>query len=104
MTSSLGDVADDGPGAERDVGKDVAAHLQAAALEVIAAVRVFLDAAEGAVRDPGAAVTLASSLAGRVRPGHNEGDAAEGRDGSPASGGVQRIPVSGPPTPDAQGG
>jgi len=101
-----GDAADgdaaDGP--ERDVATDVAAHLQAAALEVIAAVRAFLDAAEGLVRDPGAAVTLASSLAGRVRPGHHEPDTADGGDGSAGSSGVQRIPVSGPAPTETPGG
>lgn len=73
-----------------DPAHDVVVHLQAAALEVIAAVRAFLDAAEGVVRDPSAAVTLASSLAARARPQHDHG----GGDDSGGSGGVQHIPVS----------
>ncbi len=78
---------DDDPvtGGDCDPGHEVVVHLQAAALEVIAAVRAFLDAAEGVVREPAAAVTLASSLAARARPGHDEGDGPEG---------VQRIPVT----------
>jgi len=68
----------------------VVVHLQAAALEVIAAVRAFLDAAEGVVRDPTAAVTLASSLAARARHGHDEGEG----DDYEGSGGIQHIPVS----------
>lgn len=70
-------------------GHDVVVHLQTAALEVIAAVRAFLDAAEGVVRDPGAAVNLAASLAARARAGHDGGDGED--DGS---GGVEHIPVS----------
>jgi len=82
-----GDGAADGAD-EHDPAHDVVVHLQAAALEVIAAVRAFLDAAEGLVRDPSAAVTLASSLAARARPGHDGDGDDEG------SGGVQRIPVA----------
>jgi len=89
-TSDHGPEPEDGvEGADgHDPGHDVVVHLQAAALEVIAAVRAFLDAAEGVVRDPSAAVTLASSLAARGRSGHDRGDGPEG------SGGVQHIPVS----------
>ena len=43
-------------------------HLQAAAIEVISAVRAFLDVAEEVVRDPGAAAALASSLVEAARP------------------------------------
>ena len=43
-------------------------HLQAAAIEVIAAVRAFLDVAEEVVRDPAGAAALASSLLDTVRP------------------------------------
>jgi hypothetical protein len=43
-------------------------HLQAAAIEVIAAVRAFLDVAEDVVRDPSAAAGLASSLVEAARP------------------------------------
>ncbi len=83
-------VTGDAAEGESDPGHDVVVHLQAAALEVIAAVRAVLDAAEGVVRDPAAVVTLASSLAARARHGHDEsmGDDSEG------SGGVQHIPVS----------
>ncbi|MDQ6798646.1 MAG: hypothetical protein M3011_11635 [Actinomycetota bacterium] len=90
-TSEQGPEPDDGPdGADQhDSGHDVVVHLQAAALEVIAAVRALLDAAEGAVRDPLAAVTLASSLAARARHGHDGDD-----DGPEGSGGVEHIPVS----------
>lgn len=37
-------------------------HLQAAAIEVIAAVRAFLDVAEAVVRDPAAAANAAGAL------------------------------------------
>jgi hypothetical protein len=71
-------------------GHDVVVHLQTAALEVIAAVRAVLDAAEGVVRDPGAAVSLAASVAARARAGHAGSDGED--DGS---GGIEHIPVSG---------
>jgi len=82
-----------GPGDddEHDTGHDVVVHLQAAALEVIAAVRALLDAAEEVVRDPAAAVTLASTLAARARSHHDPGD---GRDHPEGPGRVERIPVS----------
>jgi len=72
---------DDGDADEHGPAQDVVAHLQTAALEVIAALRSLLDAAEGVVRDPTVAVTLAA----RARAVHGEGD---GHDG------VQRIPVT----------
>jgi hypothetical protein len=43
-------------------------HLQAAAIEVIAALRAFLDVAEEVVRDPAGAAALASSLVETGRP------------------------------------
>jgi hypothetical protein len=43
-------------------------HLQAAAIEVIAALKAFLDVAEEVVRDPAGAAALASSLVENVRP------------------------------------
>ena len=43
-------------------------HLQAAAIEVISAVRAFLDVAEDVVRDPGAAAAMAASVVESVRP------------------------------------
>ena len=68
-------------------GAQAAAHLQAAALEVIAAVRALLDAAEEVVRDPSRVAAAATSMAGRTRSGRDTpGD--EGDEG------VQRIPVS----------
>ena len=42
-------------------------HLQAAAIEVIGAVRAFLDVAESVVRDPAGAATMAASLADAAR-------------------------------------
>jgi hypothetical protein len=43
-------------------------HLQAAAIEVIAALKAFLDVAEEVVRDPSGAAALASSLLDVARP------------------------------------
>ena len=43
-------------------------HLQAAAIEVIAALRAFLDVAEEVVRDPAGAASIASSLLDVARP------------------------------------
>ena len=43
-------------------------HLQAAAIEVISAVRAFLDIAEDVVRDPGAAAAMAASFVEAARP------------------------------------
>lgn len=65
---------------------EVVAHLQAAALEVIAAFRAILDLAEEAVRDP-AAVAAALARPRRRRDG-DDGD------GKGSGGRVQRIPVS----------
>lgn len=63
-------------------------HLQAAAIEVISAVRAFLDVAEDVVRDPGAATALAASFVEAARPTApaGTGEAAEPR--------VTRIRVS----------
>lgn len=72
-------------------------HLQAAALEVIAAVRAFLDMAEGLVRDPGRVSRLVDDLAdigrgaGSAAAGSDVTDAADGED---AADGVTRIRVS----------
>jgi hypothetical protein len=74
-----------------DGAREVVAHLQAAALEVIAAVRALLDAAETVVRDPSGAVAVASDLAARARVRGRGGTGDEDDDGT---GGVQRIPVS----------
>jgi hypothetical protein len=66
---------------------DAVAHLQAAAREMIAAARAFLDVAEEVVEDPEAGEALLASLgdvARRVVP----------RDGAASDGdGVQHIPV-----------
>jgi hypothetical protein len=78
---------------------DVVAHLQAAALEMIAAARAFLDVAEDLVKDPGEATAMAATLAnlaGRIVPpspgGHRE-SAAGGHEPSPAgSGGHKQSP------------
>jgi hypothetical protein len=43
-------------------------HLQAAAIEVIAALKAFLDVAEDVVRDPASAAALAASLVEQARP------------------------------------
>ena len=51
-------------------------HLQAAAIEVIAALRAFLDVAEDVVRDPSSAATLASSLVDAAKPSDPEAAAA----------------------------
>jgi hypothetical protein len=51
---------------------DVVAHLQSAALEMIAAARAFLDVAEELVKEPGEATVMAATLAdlaGRIVPG-----------------------------------
>jgi hypothetical protein len=45
-----------------DRAREGVEHLQTAAIEVIAAVRAFLDVAEAVVRDPGAVATAASTL------------------------------------------
>lgn len=67
-------------------------HLQAAALEVIAAVRAFLDVAEDVVRDPAQVTGLVQDLAdaGRAaaRPAPQGGEREEGDSG------VTRIRVS----------
>ena len=50
--------------------KEGVEHLQNAALELIAAARVFLDLAEQAVKDPSEVVAVASELAARM-PRHH---------------------------------
>lgn len=65
-------------------------HLQAAGVEVIAALRAFLDVAETIVRDPNAGAVLAASLVDVVRPA-----AERATDGSaPSEPRVTRIRVS----------
>lgn len=63
-------------------------HLQAAAVEIIGALRAFLDIAEEVVRDPATAATLAASLVEAARQ-TDHGDT----DASPESR-VKRIRVS----------
>jgi hypothetical protein len=85
--------------------REAVAHLQQAALEMIAAMRVVLDLAEEAVRDPEPLVGAASSsaqsiLAALVKLGADAGvhkrDAktAAAGDTPGGSAGVQRIRVS----------
>lgn len=47
---------------------EVVEHLQAAALELIAAARAFLDVAEEMVKDPNEAIALATNIANRIAP------------------------------------
>ncbi|MFN2606284.1 MAG: hypothetical protein ABR511_00095 [Acidimicrobiales bacterium] len=84
------DAGGEGPVAGEAHGPEVAAHLQAAALELIAAVRAALDAAEAAVRDPLSAVAGAAGMARRSRRPPRSEPGGDGGD----SGGVQRIPVT----------
>lgn len=60
-----------------DRAREGVEHLQAAAVEIIGALRAFLDVAEGVVRDPSAAAALAASLLEAARP------AATPREGAP---------------------
>lgn len=76
-----------------DRAREGVEHLQTAAIEVIAAVRAFLDVAEAVVRDPGAAAAAASALLDVARqpssPASGAGDVA-----SPGEPRVSRIRVS----------
>lgn len=67
-------------------------HLQAAAIEVIAALRAFLDVAEDVVRDPSAVTAFASSLVETARSAAPSGPPVAG-DTSPEPR-VTRIRVS----------
>ena len=84
---------------------DVVAHLQAAALEMIAAARAVLDVAEELVKEPGEATAMVATLAdlaGRLAPptpagpagpgGHKQGPA--GPRGHEQRPGVEHIRVS----------
>ena len=53
-------------------------HLQAAAIEVIAAVRAFLDVAEDVVRDPAGTASLASSFVEAARAATPSGPTPDG--------------------------
>ena len=68
-------------------------HLQAAALEVIAAVRAFLDVAEDVVRDPAQVTGLVQDLADAGRMAARQGSDGGADDGD-ADSGVTRIRVS----------
>ncbi|MEQ8716008.1 MAG: hypothetical protein RIE08_00205 [Acidimicrobiales bacterium] len=75
---------------------DGVAHLQAAGLELIAAARSFLDAAEATLADPDQARRAAAALAAVVgayleaqgRPGRGS------RDDGAAGGGLRRVDIS----------
>lgn len=90
-----GEVAGPGPEGEDDQGRSGLEHLQAAALEMIAASRALLDAAEQVVADPRAAGTVVDllesvgALARRREPGSDR-DQSDPDDDSP----VQHIPLS----------
>lgn len=82
-----------------DPVRQVAEHLQAAALEVIGAMRALLDVAEEVVRDPAHAAAMVSSLAesGRrsVAPAPQDSTAASRNGDSPVGAPrVTRIRVS----------
>jgi hypothetical protein len=70
-------------------------HLQGAALEVIAAVRAFLDVAEDLVKDPAELVAIAGSVRTQAAQAAHLAQAAAGHadtSGETASK-VERIPV-----------
>jgi hypothetical protein len=71
-------------------------HLQAAAVEVIAAMRAFLDVAEDLVRDPAQAAVLAASLAeaARTATAPPTGPAEDSTEAPAAAARVTRIRVS----------
>jgi hypothetical protein len=78
-----------------DKAAEACEHLQAAALELIAAARSFLDVAEDLVRDPAAAATIVSAAAGAGRAVFgtaNRGRTAE--EPQEDTGKVRRIHVS----------
>lgn len=74
-----------GPGegapGEGGLGQDAAAHLQRAALELIAAARAILDVAEEAVREPGGVAAIVTDTLGAfmtaAKPAPPASDAAE---------------------------
>lgn len=76
------------------------AHLQAAALEAIAAIRAFLDVAEDLVREPGAAAAVVQAASAMARAARRTGDRTQEGEGDRAAGdeesspGVTRIRLS----------
>lgn len=69
-------------------------HLQAAALELIAAARAFLDVAEDVVREPGVAATIVHAAAGLGRVVLGGGEPPANEPETPADGErVRRIRV-----------
>ena len=75
-----------------DRAKQGVEHLQAAAIEMIAAFRAFLDVAEEVVRDPSAVTAFAASLVETARAAAPT--PSDPADGSAAEPGVTRIRVS----------
>ena len=69
-------------------------HLQAAAIEMIAAFRAFLDVAEEVVRDPGAVAAFASTLVESARAAAPAAPTTGADGDSPAEPRVTRIRVS----------
>lgn len=70
-------------------------HLQAAALELLAAARAFLDVAEDLVRDPGAAATVVHAAATLGRSVLAGSESSTGRaEPPPDEGRVRHIHVS----------
>ena len=69
-------------------------HLQAAAIEMIAAFRAFLDVAEEVVRDPSAVTALATSLVDTARAAAPTPTSPEHGDAPPSESRVTRIRVS----------
>ena len=77
---------------------DVVAHLQAAALEMIAAARAVLDVAEELVKEPGEATAMVATLAdlaGRLAPPTPAGPAGPGghKQGPAGAGGHKQGPA-----------
>ena len=77
-----------------DRAREGVEHLQTAAIEVIAAVRAFLDVAEAVVRDPGAAATAASTLLDVARSTAGAAAGAPAPPEAPGEPRVSRIRVS----------
>jgi hypothetical protein len=70
-------------------------HLQGAAIELIGALRAFLDVAEELVREPAAVASLVRLAGSVARPPGSAGGGPDGAaDGAGGDGGgVERIPV-----------